>query len=159
MFTALGSNGTVTPVTINSTLEVTNANEQPVPVNRVNGFVTIGGSTGSNKLLLALTDKTAATNSDVCLDMAVTNFAGIVGMEFNLAYNPDSLTFKSVGSLNLSGLEASNFGLPGVGLINWQHQTGLGGSGGFRGYPGRHGEYLSGVLHRESRFRGCPGAF
>ncbi|MBK6950131.1 MAG: hypothetical protein IPH16_20480 [Haliscomenobacter sp.] len=103
---------------------MTNANEQPVPVNRVNGFVTISGSSGSGKLLLSLTDKMAAPNSDVCLDMAVTNFSEIVGMEFNLAYNPDSLTFKSVGSLNLTGLESSNFGLPGSGLTpsatsNW----------------------------------------
>ena len=122
-FKAIGAAGTTTSLSFAQPIELTNLNGQTVSTNQVSGTISISGTSGgggggnTGRLQLILSDTMVTPNTDVCVGLSVQNFASVVGMEFTLRYSADSLTFKSIQNLNLSGLEASNFNTNNLGFI------------------------------------------
>ncbi len=96
-------------------LNATNASNASVTVLPTNGSVTVNQPTNTTDFTLKVADASGQTNTDVCLNVTTQNFKAIVGMEFNLAFDPAFLQYKSIGSFGLTGLSESSFGLPGVG--------------------------------------------
>jgi gliding motility-associated-like protein len=75
-----------------------------------------GGSSGSTgNLILDIEDKTVAKGESFCLNVNARNFTKIVGMEFTMNYNANLLTFSSLRSFNVPGLDTAQFGMPGRG--------------------------------------------
>lgn len=73
---------------------------------------------------------TVAQNESFCVQMSVTNFTDILGVEFLVNYDPSQLQFTAVQNLNLTGLTQSSFGKPGEGSnpagqlkLSWFDQT------------------------------------
>mgnify|MGYP001165988814 CR=1 FL=1 len=116
-FNVIGNTTTTVSFTGTPTaIEVTNGNGNSVPFVPVNGTVTLpgggGGGGGGGNLTIALQDVNGTQGQQVCQDVTVTNFTNIVGAQFSINYNASILQFASVGSFNLTGLAAANFGTP-----------------------------------------------
>ncbi len=93
-------------------IEFTNNLDQVVPATTDNGTVTISGGGGGGGLTIALQDVNGTQGQQICQDVTVTNFTNIVGAQFSINYNAAILQFVSVGTFNLTGLAAANFGTP-----------------------------------------------
>lgn len=122
-FTALAA-GT-SPINFTSTprgQEVIDKDDKAGTFSSQNGSVVITGSGGgdnnSNVFKLSLADKTSPSGTTVCLDVTSQGYNDILFMQFSMQYDQTKLQFVSVGSFNLTGLTADNFGLPGSGGVS-----------------------------------------
>jgi len=80
------------------------------------GGSTGGGSTGNvGNLILDIEDKSVAKGESFCLNVNTKNFTKIAGMEFTMSYNSSLLTFSSIKSFQVPGLDTAQFGMPGRG--------------------------------------------
>ena len=102
-------------------IEIINTADQNVQASTVNGTVTVGSSPPppppSNAFTLTVGSAMSSPGNQVCLGVTTNNFTNINGLQFSVSYNASALTFASVGSLNLPGLTASNFGTSTAGII------------------------------------------
>lgn len=111
-----------------TSIEITNSDEQSVMFTGIDSEIIVGdggnnggggggnggGGGGGNTtdFTLTLVDQTVNPGEDICIPVTVQNFENILGMQFSINYDPNVLEFKSVGSLNLSGLTEGAFGTP-----------------------------------------------
>ncbi len=126
---ATGTTGATTVSFGNSPLtsEVINGNLQEVPFDSKNGVVTVGtgngggggGGGGDDDVVpddgtfrIWATNRTVPSGQQVCVEIRANRFTDIIGMQFTLQYNPAHLQFVSVGTFNLPGLSAGQFGTP-----------------------------------------------
>jgi trimeric autotransporter adhesin len=138
-FTAIPQNGTAT-LNFSGTptpIEVTNPNGELTPVF---GNATIivgdgsgggggGGGGGGNGLTFIASEETAASGSQVCVDISVEDFMDIVSMQFSINYNPSVLSFNNATGFNLPGMGAGNVGNPTAGniTVSWEAQDPING--------------------------------
>lgn len=78
-----------------------------------------GGSGGSNTTDFTLTieDLSASQGDQICLDVTVTNFTDILGLQYSISYDPAILQFSSISNTNLVGLSPNSFGNPTPGSL------------------------------------------
>jgi len=71
-----------------------------------------GGGGGGNPadLQVIASDESAASGTNICVDVSVQNFNNILSMQYSMHFNPAIMTFSGVQGLNLPGLVASNIG-------------------------------------------------
>lgn len=123
--------------------EIIDINENILPFTGVAGAITVGaggnsgGNTGGNTgsgstgdFTLTISDEGVQQGQQVCVDVSVTNFTDILGVEAVFNYDPAKLRYDGVQNLNLAGLNQSGFGEPGVGAnplgqlkLSWFDQT------------------------------------
>ena len=131
-FQAGGSNGT-SSVSFTET-EVIDQNNTIVTPTLNAGTVTIQGmNTGSQDLTISVGDATVQAGDVICLPIQVDNFIDVLGMEYTINYDPTVFEFVEVKDFNLTDLNASSFGLPGVGAnqegdlkLSWFDQAAAG---------------------------------
>ncbi len=139
-FNAIGS-GTSTVSFGNTPLaiDVRNSGGQTVLFDSKSSTVTISGSGGgggnSDTFRLLIEDKTAATGTQVCVNVTTEGFNDIISWQFHLTYDPAKLQFVSVGNFNASlpGLNDESITVPGEGIVQpgrivcgWDSSNGLG---------------------------------
>ena len=119
-FTVTGASGSSSNITFSGSpipIEVTDPNGVVPPVFD-NGSVTVGsGGGGGSDLLFIASDETAGPGDQVCVDVSVMNFTGIVSMQYSINYNSSVLQFTEATGFNLPGMSAANFGNPTAGNI------------------------------------------
>ncbi len=117
-----GINFQATPVG----LEVIDVNDQTVVTSTQNGSVTItGGTGGGDGLMINISNETVAQGGNICVDVSVDDFIGIIGAQFTINYDPGQLSFNDFQNLNLAGLTSANFGNPNPGVLtfSWLDNT------------------------------------
>lgn len=72
-----------------------------------------GGPDPMEGLALRVGSGAVQGNQNICLPVTAENFEDIIGLQFNVQYNPDSLQFVEVRNFNLPELSVNDFGLPG----------------------------------------------
>ena len=113
-FTAIGS-GTV-PLRFNkSVFEVRDSAQRVLTPGFTDGEVFIQGVINTTDFTIRIGDVTGVVGDKVCMPVSVLNFKDILGMEFTLLYDPVRLKLDTVSDFNLTGLNDSQFGLPGTG--------------------------------------------
>ncbi|MEY2949612.1 MAG: hypothetical protein RLZZ248_813, partial [Bacteroidota bacterium] len=60
---------------------------------------------------------TIAVGETFCIPITVQDFNSILGMQMSITYNSNVLSYNSVGSFGLAGLDGSAFGNPSPGII------------------------------------------
>lgn len=113
-------------------IEVLNGNFQNVGLNAQNSTVTVGGGGGPANIDFTISGGSVQQGQQICLDVTVSNFNNIGGVELSIDYSSSSLQFASVSGLNLSGLTQSNFNTatPGVITLDWSSASGVTVAGG-----------------------------
>ncbi len=117
-FTAGSDNATTTIDFANTPtlIEVTDGDENDVTFNGAPGTVTIqNGNTGGGnpgELTISVSDATVASGDQACVDVSVTDFTNILGLQFSLSYDPSLLEFSEIQGINLDGLNLSTIGTP-----------------------------------------------
>ncbi|MCB0476288.1 MAG: hypothetical protein KDC69_11475, partial [Flavobacteriaceae bacterium] len=118
-----------------ATIEITNSDEQGEMVTTESGTVDLGNpngggnNNGPSNFTLTLEDFTNIDQgTQICMGVSVTDFTDIIGMQFSINYDPNTLQFVSVGGFNLAQLTAASFGTPpstspGVITMSWLDQT------------------------------------
>ncbi len=103
-FNVLASGGTANVSFSDDQLpfEVRRSNGMIVPFNSTNGRVTIQG--GSNDLRINVSDETAQSGEQVCVDVTVDNLTNVLGFTLGLRYDPGALQFVSMSDFNLPAL-------------------------------------------------------
>lgn len=84
------------PITFNSTptpIAATDGSAETIPTITSNGTITVTPAIDPDAFLLTLADATAMTGDQICLPLTTTNFTDVVGMQFSMNYDPNSLTF------------------------------------------------------------------
>lgn len=66
-------------------------------------------------LSVRMDDVSVKLGEDVCIPVRVKDFKDIMGLQFNLNYDPTKLQYKALQNFNLSDLNLSSFGVPGTG--------------------------------------------
>jgi gliding motility-associated-like protein len=94
-------------------INVMNANNEEVVLDGRSGNVSVNFD--PTALTLEIDDIDVDQGENFCLDITSLNFADVVGMQFTITYDPDELSFQSVGAFGLPGLDVNDFGLPGGG--------------------------------------------
>lgn len=69
-------------------------------------------STDDGTFLLFFEDEEASLGDQVCVDLKVKNFTNILGAQFSIQYDPNMLSFVSVGNFGLPALNENIMGLP-----------------------------------------------
>ncbi|MCO6475957.1 MAG: gliding motility-associated C-terminal domain-containing protein [Phaeodactylibacter sp.] len=108
-------------------IEVLNGNFQNVGMAPQNSSVTVGGGGGPAVVDFTISDGAAELGQPVTLNVSVSNFDNIGSVELSIEYNSASLQFASIGGINLSGLQQSNFNTatPGVITLDWSSASGV----------------------------------
>ncbi|MBK7869893.1 MAG: gliding motility-associated C-terminal domain-containing protein [Saprospiraceae bacterium] len=140
-FNVIGTGGTTTISFSDDQLpyEVRESDGTILPFNFKNGIITINGDGGgggnSDEFKLSITDKSAETGTQVCVDVTAQGFTDIISWQFHLRYDPAKLQFASVGNFNASlpGLNDQSITTPGEGVVQpgrivcgWDSSNGLG---------------------------------
>jgi gliding motility-associated-like protein len=117
-FDITGTGGNVSAVSFTSApvdIAVTDGNGTSVETDLDHGSVTIisdGGPTYDG-LTFVLSEETAtAQGEEVCVELQVYDFSGLIATQYTINYDPAMLDFNSVGNFNLQGLTINNFGTP-----------------------------------------------
>ncbi|NRA50334.1 MAG: hypothetical protein HRU12_14475, partial [Phaeodactylibacter sp.] len=125
-FDANGSGSTDVEITSDvAAIEFSDLNENVIPLTAVDGTVTInGGPPPTDDLTLTVEDATVNQGDNVCLELEIDNFEGIIGMSFTVSYDASQLSYTGVTNLNsnLPGFSvAGNVANPSPGFItiNW----------------------------------------
>ncbi len=111
-FTPVSGGSTANLQVSNAGLEVLDGNDTPVSPILNPGTITITGPP-STDFVISLADQSVETNEEFCIPVSVQNFRDIVGLGFELNYDPSMLELVNVGNFNLDGLTGESFGLPG----------------------------------------------
>ena len=81
----------------------------------------------SQTLTLTASTKTAASGSEVCLDISTRDFQQIMSMQYSMKWKPALLAFKRVQKFGLPGMSAQSFGTnnasKGVLSFSWYDQN------------------------------------
>ncbi len=87
-----------------------------------------GSGGGSSEFTLAIENITADQGDQICLDVTVTNFTDILGLQYSINYDPAVLQFSSISNTNLAGLSPNSFGNPTPGNItmSWSDPNAVG---------------------------------
>ena len=72
-----------------------------------------GGPDPDPSIVLKVGSDAVQGGQIVCLPITAENFSNVVGLQFNLRYNPDSLVFQQIQNYSLPDLGIKDFGLPG----------------------------------------------
>ncbi|MEO0340529.1 MAG: cohesin domain-containing protein, partial [Bacteroidota bacterium] len=117
-YTALTDNTTGTVAM--SGAEIIDSGENIIPFNGNSGTITVGtGSGGSNSgtgdFMVTVSDEMTQQGQEVCAGVSVQGFTDILGIELVFSFDPTKLQYSEVKNFNLSGLNGSAFGEPGVG--------------------------------------------
>jgi gliding motility-associated-like protein len=122
-FDVLGSAGQSAQVQFTSTptpAEVSNGSGRVVPFNSTPGTVTIsGGGGGTSEFRISLPTVSVERGQNICLDVKVTSFKDIIGLQHSFKWNAALLRFKEAkpvgsnllriaNSLGTNAAEASN---------------------------------------------------
>lgn len=99
----------------NQTLEVTDVDENILPVQTEAGQVTVSGEVTPTQFTLDIGRVNTQPGEAVDVPVRVFQFADVLGMEFVINYNPAELQFDNVANFNLKDLTESSFGRPGEG--------------------------------------------
>ncbi|NBU35206.1 MAG: hypothetical protein EBS35_01335 [Bacteroidetes bacterium] len=117
-FTARDSSGN-TSISIPTTGEIINANDQLLSYTTQSGVITLGkpGSGGGsvNGPTFKITGGSVEANEPICIDISTSNFNKISAAQFSITYDAAQLRFDSVTRFGLQGLSINSFGLPGQG--------------------------------------------
>lgn len=106
--------GTPTPI------EVTNSSGNVIQATFNNGSVNItGGGGGPGNLTFTASNETVESGNQVCVDIEVQNFTGIVSAQFSINYNSAVLQYTGAQGINLPGVSGSNIGNPTPGNITF----------------------------------------
>ncbi|HKK76738.1 MAG TPA: cohesin domain-containing protein [Saprospiraceae bacterium] len=127
------ASGTTTDIDF-SGLELIDNNNMLAPSGSTAGTVTINqGMVNTDDFTLTVGSETVQAGDVVCVPLRVDNFDNILGMEFNVDYDPAVLRLTEIKDFNLKDLSASSFGLPGVGAnqdgtikLSWFDQAAAG---------------------------------
>jgi hypothetical protein len=77
-------------------------------------FEVSGNFEDEDFLHLFFENEEASLGEQVCINLRVKNFIEIVGAQFSIQYDPNAMSFVSVGNFGLAGLNENVMGLPGV---------------------------------------------
>ena len=101
-FDVTGASGVANVVFPNGVgIEVANISNTIVMM--TNGSVTIEAGSVPNPIFI-LPDTAAYQGDNVCLDVTVLNFTGMLGMQFSINYDTTLLSFTGVQGINLPGI-------------------------------------------------------
>ena len=143
-FEVLASTGTSTLLEFSSSplaIEFTNSSFMVIPVEMNNLSLDLNGGGSGNPgngapdctfsgFGINVEQDSADTGEQICLDFYVCNFTDIVSMQYTMEFNPAVLQFDSIAGINLTDMEAGNFGTTNVGngfiTLSWNDDTGTG---------------------------------
>ena len=125
-FKAIGPSGTSSTVCMTDSLnpiDIYNAANDKLGVNRACGLVRIG-----NAMTIQLSNETVAQGDTTCVTVSARNFTNIISMEGNFQYNPSLVQFIGIRGINLPGLGSTagvdyNILQPGLLVFSWYNST------------------------------------
>ncbi|MBL7814510.1 MAG: gliding motility-associated C-terminal domain-containing protein [Saprospiraceae bacterium] len=126
-FKAIGSSGSSSTVCMTDTLnpiDIYNASNNKLGVNKPCGTVRIG-----NAMTIQLSNETVAQGDTACVTVSAKNFTNIVSMEGNFQFNPALVEFVGIRGINLPGLSSApnvNYSVPAPGVLafSWNVNSG-----------------------------------
>ncbi len=131
-FTVIGTDGSSTQIIISDApraIEVIDVNVASIGLTSEGGNVTIGEG-GTPPVGLAVTSGSVEAGQQVCVQVEVSNFNNISGMQFSMNWDPALLTFAEVTNFNLQGMSIETFTLDDVANGNirmqWLSPSGIG---------------------------------
>ncbi len=96
--------------------EVTDNNDDLVAFQSESAFITIENDViGTDFFTFRVASDTVEMGQTFCLDVSVDNFEDILGLKLSINYDPNILSFESIGGYNLKDLDERSFDLPGSG--------------------------------------------
>ncbi len=106
-------------------------NNAPTQITTTPSSVTVQGGGISNEFSLNMPTLTTPPNSRICLNVSVTGFRNIAGLQYSMRWNPAVLRFAGLEEFNpsLTGLAVTNFGTAeanmGRLLMSWDDSRGV----------------------------------
>ncbi len=130
-FTLIGAGQSSSAVSItgNSISIEGTRNNEPIDVNASNGRIDVSGmGEGINGLTVRASQESVNAGQSVCVNISVSNFVNLEGLQYTLEWNPNVISFDSVAFTgNLEDLGVANFGTTNVDngrlLLTWNDQT------------------------------------
>ncbi len=125
-FDAIGTDGQVSPITIEEQIDFTNEDEVSLPYVLNNGSYTVAGGVNESDFILIAGKENIGMGQTGCIPISVRNFSDIQSMQFNVRWNPDDLIYNSVQNLNLEQLTEDVINNVGDNLVrvSWGNPTG-----------------------------------
>lgn len=97
-----------------------------VPIDTDNGQITITEGVATSDLTIDIGNAIGENGDTVCVDIEVTNFEDITGLEYTVDWDPAVVDFINVEGFNLPSLSGGNFNQIGNSLIfSWNNNTGV----------------------------------
>ena len=123
-FRMVGGQDDMTDVSFNGNVEATAGtppNVSLVPVVTNNGKLTVTEGVATNDLVIDIGTATGENGDVVCVDVTVTNFSDISGLEYTVEWDPAILSFENVQSFDLPDLNTANFNQLGTDrlIVSW----------------------------------------
>jgi len=117
-FNVIGEIGEVSPISVidiipppQLLIEFIDGEGNEVPYYTCNtGKVTVG-TPSENPVRFIAEEKTADTNSNVCINITTENFEEISGFQWAMTWNSSVMTFNGLGSVNNIGISANDINL------------------------------------------------
>ncbi len=117
-FKAIGANGTSSTVCMTDTLnpiDIYNAANVKLGVNKACGLVRIG-----NSMTIQLSNEMVGQGDTACVTVSAKNFTNIVSMEGNFQFDPSLVQFIGIRGINLPSLgsrEGTDYNIPSPGIL------------------------------------------